>query len=145
MRSIRLDEWALTILNETIRADAEFQINQRSAWQEFERNPEFYNGVDITQGMQHQRSLMMNELTFEFGLIPDVPQLWDRVLHFCRIRRFLPGSFYRLKRAGEQDANEISVTMIIKRDSENRIRSEVQVGPDKNKKPEEIHVVDVVR
>jgi hypothetical protein len=145
MRSIRLDEWALTILNETIRADAEFQINQRSAWQEFARTSDLFNGVDISAGFQRQRSLLMHELTFEFALIPDIPGFWDKVFHLFWIRRIEPGSYYRVRKAGEVSPAEVNVKMVICRDAENRYRSEVKIDPENSMKPKDIHVVDIAR
>ena len=145
MRSIRLNEWVITILNETIRADAEFQINQRNAWQEFSANMENFNGIDITAGFQHQRNLFMNELTFEFDLIPDIPRFWDKILDVLLFRQAQHGSFYRLKKMGEESFSQLHVKMIIKRNIDNRYQSEVILDPKDSKKPEDIHVVDIVR
>ena len=145
MKSIRLNEWVITILNETIRADAEFQINQRNAWQEFSAQTKNFNGIDITAGFQHQRNLFMNELTFNFDLVPDIPQFWDKILNLMLFRRVQRGSFYRLKKTGEESTAGLHVTMIIKRNSDNRYQSEVILDPKDSKKPEDIHVVVIVR
>lgn len=143
MRSIRLNEWVLSILNETIKADAEFQINQRNAWQEFSDNIENIKGIDITAGFQHQRSLFMNELTFEFDLIPEISSFWDKVSNLVLFRRKQSGSFFHLKKIGEQKTEGLHVTLIIKRNTDNRYQSEVLLDPKDSKKPEDIHVVDM--
>jgi len=145
MRSIRLNEWALAILNETIRADAEFQLNQRNAWQEFSKNSGYFHGIDISAGFQHQRNLFMNELSFELDLIPDVPTLWDKVSTLLLFRRKQSGSFFHLKKAGEEGTAGLHVTLVIKRTSDSKYQSEVHLDPDNDKKPEDICVVNIIR
>jgi hypothetical protein len=145
MRSIRLTEWVIAILNETIRADAEFQLNQRNAWIEFSNKTEMVDGIDITAGFQHQRSLLMKELTFDFDLIPDVPRFWDKVLNLILFRQPQHGYYYRLKKKGETGIADIHVKMIIKRDQEERFQQEVILDPKDSPKAEDIHVVDVAR
>ena len=145
MISIRLNEWVLSILNETIKADAEFQINQRNAWREFSEKTENFSGIDITSGFQHQRSLFMNELTFKFDLIPDVSGFWDKVFNLVLFRQKQSGSFFHLKKDGEQSPEGLHVTLIIKRDTDNRYQSEVILDPKDSRKPEDIHVVDIKR
>lgn len=145
MKPIRLDEWALTMLNETIRADAEFQINQRSAWQEFANKGAVVNGIDVTAGFQHQRSLLMHELTFDFDLVPDLPGFWDRVLAVLHLRKTEPGVYYRLKKAGEPDLQAIHVNLVVRRDAENAYRSKVTLAPENSQKQEEIYVTDIAR
>jgi hypothetical protein len=145
MKPIRLDEWALTMLNETIRADAEFQINQRTAWQEFASTGAIVNGIDVTAGFQHQRSLLMNELTFDFDLVPDRPGFWERVLAVLHLRKSEPGIYYRLKKAGEPALQAIHVHLAVGRDAENAYQSKVSLSPDDSKKPEEIYVADFAR
>ena len=145
MRPISLNEWVLTILNETIRADADFQINQRNAWKEFSDTTDFFNGIDITAGFQHQRNLFLNELTFEFDLIPDVPHFWDKILNLVLFRQEQDGSFYHLKKIGEQSIEGIHVNLIIKRNIGNNYQSEVILDPKDFKNPKDIHVVDIAR
>ena len=145
MRSIPLNEWALTILNQTIRADAEFQINQRSAWEEFSKNTELLDGIDIAAGFQHQRNLLMSELTFEFELVPDRPGLWDKIVGRLLFRPPESGVFYRLKKKQEQNSGGIRVRIIIRRDPENRLQQEVTIEPKGSTKAEDINVVGVAR
>ncbi len=144
MKSIRLDEWALTLLNETIRADAEFQINQRSAWQAFSDSVEAPGGIDVTRGMQRQRNLLLNEIAFGFTLAPEHPGLWARLLDLTGIRSYPRGTFYRLAKEGEKGGGFIKVTLTVGRDEENRMRREVTLEPG-DKKAEEIHVTGVAR
>ena len=143
MKAIRLDQWALSILNETIRADAGFQVNQRSAWQEFAREPMFFNGVDITAGMQHQRNLVVQELTFGFELLPARPGFFERLIRTFGLRRAGTGQYYRLARPGEVATPGISVKIIVSRDAENRYRSDLKIEPGGTLKPEEIHVAGI--
>jgi hypothetical protein len=143
MRSINLNEWLLTILNETIRSDAEFQINQRNAWQEFSNKTEIFDGVDISAGFQHQQSLFVNELTFEFDLIPIEPKFWDKILFIFHRER--DRNFYRLKKIGEQHIVVVHVKLLIKRGTDNKYQSDIILEPRDSKRPENIHVVDITR
>jgi hypothetical protein len=145
MRSIRLSEWALTILNETIRADAEFQLNQRNAWQVFAEKTGTFKGIDISAGFQHQRNLFMNEVTFALDLIPDVPRFWDKVFNLVLFKRKQSGSFFHLKKTGEESTAGLHVTLVIKRTTDNRYQSEVRLDPNASKKPEDIRVVNITR
>ena len=145
MKPIRLDEWALTMLNETIRADAEFQINQRTAWQEFASKGAVVNGIDVTAGFQHQRCLLMNELTFDFDLVPHLPRFWDRILAVLHLRKTEPGIYYRLKKAGEPALQTIHVHLVVGRDAENAYHSKVTLAPENSKKQDEIFVTDLAR
>ena len=140
-----MHEWALTILNQTIRADAEFQINQRSAWQEFSSNTGYFKGLDITAGFQHQRNLFLNELTFEFDLEPEMPNFWDKAFNILLFRKARSVSYYRLKRTGQKGPEGMHVKLIIKRDADNRYRSELTTDSKNSPKPEDIHVVDLAR
>jgi hypothetical protein len=144
MKPIRLDEWALTLLNETIRADAEFQLNQRSAWQAFSDSVQAPDGIDITRGIQRQQNLSVNEIAFGFNLSPDRPGLWTRLLDAVGIRKYERGTFYRLTREKEIAEGCIRVTVTVGRDEENRLRQEVRMEPE-IKKAEEIHVTGIAR
>lgn len=143
MKPIRLDQWALAILNETIRADAEFQLNQRSSWQEFAREPLLFNGVDIAAGMQHHRNLMVREVSFDFTLVPARPGFLARVMRFLKLQAMAPASVYRLPRAGEANGSGVGVKIIVTRDAENRYRSDVKIEGNQPLKAEEIHVAGV--
>jgi hypothetical protein len=145
MSSITLHEWVLTILNQSIRADAEFQINQRSAWQEFSKSQGLVNGIDLTAGFQQQRNLLMNELIFELDLVPDLPGFWDKISSLLFFRKVAGGCFYRLRKKGEQHPEGIHVKLIITRDTDNRYKPEVFLDPKNSKKPEEIHVFGIAR
>ena len=145
MESIRLDEWVTTILNQTIRADAEFQINQRNAWQEFAKDTTVFNGIDLAAGFQHQRSLFMDELTFELDLVPDVPGFWEKVGNKMLFRKTPGGSFYRLKKMNEQNPGNMHVKLIIRRNIDNRYQAEVITDPKNPAKPEDIHVTGIAR
>jgi hypothetical protein len=145
MKSIRLNEWVITILNQTIRADAEFQINQRNAWQEFSKDAIIVDGIDLAAGFQHQRSMVIDELTIELDLVPDIPTFWEKVGNALLFRKPRVGSFYRLKKANEQNPENMHVRLIIKRNIDNRYQPEVIIDPKTSQKPEEIHVTGIAR
>jgi hypothetical protein len=140
MKSIRLDEWAITMLNQTIRADAEFQINQRNAWLEFEKSTAVFNGIDLAAGFQHQRNLFMDEVTFELDLVPDIPGFFDRTINAVLFRKAPRGVYYRLKKPEEQHPGALHVRLVVKRNIDNRYQSEVTLDPKDKGKPEQIQV-----
>jgi hypothetical protein len=145
MKSIRLNEWAITMLNQAIRADAEFQINQRNAWLEFARDMPVFDGIDIAAGFQHQRSLFLDEVTFEMDLVPDIPTFRDRLVSALSFRKAEKGLFYRLRKENGQNPEGMHVRLVIKRNIDNRYKGEVVIEPKGLKKPEDIHLVGVSR
>jgi hypothetical protein len=137
--AVRLTELTTSILNEIVRADAQFQINQRAAWEGLDEIMYRPEGINLISGLSRQENLFVQEFAFEFGLVPykENPLLAPvkKILGMS-----LKGNVYRLAPANEIPASRINVRIIIRRDRDKSIHAELETEPAKPVKKEDIYV-----
>jgi hypothetical protein len=137
--TVRLTELTTSILNEIVRADAQFQINQRAAWEGLDESMFRPEGINLISGLSRQENLFVQEFTFEFGLVPVTePAILATVKRWFGVSR--KGYFYRMAPETEKPESRINVRIIIRRDRDKSIHADLETEPAKPVKKEEIYV-----
>jgi hypothetical protein len=139
---VRLTDLTTNILNEIIRADAEFQLNQRAAWEGLDEIMERPGGINLITGLSRQENLLVREFSFEFGIVPYRDNLL--ISTFKRMTgKPVKTNLYKL--AGEDKHNEkkIRVRFIIHRERDKTFKTEVVTEPELTEKKEDIYVAGI--
>lgn len=128
-------EIATHLLNETIMADTDFQLNQQSAWLQMNKSD------SRLAGLAKASALFLKEMDFSFELMPTPVSWFNKIKLFFGARLKSKSTYYTLATTNAERESILKIKITIIRESPGKYDSIVATSPETHLKPEEINVV----
>lgn len=124
-----------SLLNETVLADADFQLAQRSAWHQATKESA------LMSGFSYQELLQVSEFEFAFNVKSYRPSLWQLLVWWYKKNR-PRGMLYRLSK---NKSGNINLRIVLCRNLQGKYETKTESVPPVITQPENAYVAGILK